>query len=57
MELENGSDFGKVKDVMDMPAQAVLVIQSHGKEVMVPFVKVWVPSVDIANKRIVIREP
>jgi len=57
VELENGSDFGKVKDVMDMPAQAVLVIQSHGKEVMVPFVKVWVPSVDIANKRIVIREP
>ena len=57
VELENGRDFGKVKDVMDMPAQAVLVIQSNGKEVMVPFVKVWVPIVDIANKKIVIREP
>jgi 16S rRNA processing protein RimM len=57
VELENGRDFGKVKDVMDMPAQAVLVIQSHEKEVMVPFVKVWVPTVDIANKKIVIREP
>ena len=63
VELEDGTDFGIVKDVMDMPAQAVLVISSHKnekeveKEVMVPFVKVWVPKVDIASKKIVIREP
>ena len=57
VELEDGSNFGKVKEVLDLPAQAVLVIESKGSEVMVPFVKVWVPSVDIANKRIVIREP
>ncbi|MEN9698560.1 MAG: hypothetical protein RL448_515 [Actinomycetota bacterium] len=57
VELEDGSNFGKVKEVLDLPAQAVLVIESKGSEVMVPFVKVWVPSVDIANKRIVIRKP
>ena len=57
VELEDGSDFGIVKEIMDMPAQAVLVIDSKGREVMVPFVKVWVPTVDIAAKRIVIREP
>jgi 16S rRNA processing protein RimM len=50
VELEDGSNFGKVKEVLDLPAQAVLVIESKGSEVMVPFVKVWVPSVDIANK-------
>ena len=55
--LEDGSDFGKVIEVMDMPAQAVLVIKASEKEVMVPFVKVWVPSVDIESKKIVIRKP
>lgn len=60
VELEDGSKYGVVKEVMDMPAQAVLVIERNGKgknEVMVPFVKVWVPIVDIPAKRIVIREP
>ena len=57
VSLEDGSDFGEIVEVLDMPAQSVLVIESNGQEVMIPFVKVWVPKVDIAAKKVVIKQP
>lgn len=47
---ENGKECGVVVDVLQLPAQDTLVIKVEGREVLVPFVKAYVPKVDIDNK-------
>lgn len=48
------SQVGTVKDVLNGPAQDVLVIINKTEETMVPFVKQIVKSLDIKNNRIYI---
>ena len=52
--LEDGSEIGKVVDVVHIPGQDLLVIEYKGSEVMIPFVKEIVPIVDVSNRKIVI---
>ena len=49
---EAGVNLGTVKDVLNLPAQDTLVIESNGKEILVPFVRAFVPFVDIERKLI-----
>lgn len=50
--------IGVVREVAHLPAQDVLVIAAADeREVLVPFVEAIVPTVDIANRRIVIDPP
>jgi len=50
--------IGVVREVAHLPAQDVLVIATPDeREVLVPFVEAIVPTVDIANRRIVIDPP
>lgn len=49
---EAGVNLGTVKDVLNLPAQDTLVIESNGKEILVPFVRTFVPTVDIERKLI-----
>lgn len=46
--LREGVQVGVVARVEHFPAQDLLVIDANGKDVMVPFVKAIVPSVNIA---------
>lgn len=47
---EGGKKWGVVVDVLRLPAQDTLVIDCNGKEVLVPFVRAFVPEVDITKK-------
>jgi len=40
-----------------LPAQDLLVIKTLDKEVLLPFVKAFVPTVDVSNNRIDVTPP
>ncbi len=56
-ELEDGSTLGVVTDVLNLPGPDVLVIKGESGEVLIPFVRVLVPVVDIAGKRLTVIPP
>ena len=56
-ELKDGSEFGVVTDVLNLPAQDCLAIKTKNGEVLIPFVQQLVPIVDIASKRVVVIPP
>jgi len=55
--LENGIEVGVVTDVLELPAQDTLVIETSSGEKLVPFVTTMVPTIDIKNKKLVISPP
>ena len=55
--LRDGVKVGTVARLEHMPAQDLLVINSSSGEVMLPFVKALVPSVDIEAKTVTITPP
>ena len=55
--LENGTEVGVVTDVLELPAQDTLVIETSSGEKLVPFVTSMVPTIDIKNKKLVISPP
>jgi 16S rRNA processing protein RimM len=55
--LETGSLFGEVTDVINLPGQDLLAITTASGEVLIPFVRQLVPTVDVASKRLVIIPP
>ena len=55
--LENGTEVGVVTDVLELPAQDTLVIETSSGEKLVPFVTSMVPTIDIENKKLVISPP
>lgn len=50
----SGKVFGETKDVLNLPANDILVIDTPNGEVMVPFVKQIISSVSIDEKIIVV---
>jgi 16S rRNA processing protein RimM len=55
--LEDGSLVGDVTDVLNLPGQDVLVIAGAAGEILIPFVRVLVPHVDITNKKLTVIPP
>lgn len=55
--LEDGSKFGEVADVLNLPGQDVLAIKTATGEVLVPFVRQLVPVVDIKAKIVIVIPP
>ena len=55
--LESGLEFGTVADVINLPGQDLLAIDTASGEVLIPFVRQLVPLVDIANRRITVVPP
>ncbi|MFM7491853.1 MAG: ribosome maturation factor RimM [Actinomycetota bacterium] len=47
---ENQKNWGVVIDVLPLPAQDTLVILHEGREILVPFVRAFVPTIDIKNR-------
>ena len=52
--LESGDQYGEVSDVINLPGQDLLAIQTEQGESLIPFVHQLVPEVDVKNKRIVV---
>jgi 16S rRNA processing protein RimM len=55
--LESGEAFGEITDVVNLPGQDLLAIKTAQGEQLIPFVHQLVPSVDIANKKVVVIPP
>jgi 16S rRNA processing protein RimM len=55
--LENGDVFGEVTDVINLPGQDLLAIETNEGEQLIPFVHQLVPAVDIKNKKITVIPP
>jgi 16S rRNA processing protein RimM len=55
--LRDGVQVGTVKLVEHLPAQDLLIVRTDSGEVMVPFVKAIVPSVDLAEGVITVTPP
>ena len=56
--FQAGSLVGVVRDVLHLPGQDVLSIElSDGREMLLPFTEGFVPTIDIAARRIEINPP
>lgn len=55
--LTDGTPLGIVTDVLHLPHGDVLVVEVGGREVLVPFLKAMVPTVDLAARLIVVNPP
>lgn len=55
--LESGKEFGTVSDVINLPGQDLLAINTPNGEVLIPFVHQLVPVVDIKNKKMTVIPP
>jgi 16S rRNA processing protein RimM len=57
--LVTGEQLGEVVDVLHLPHGDVLVVRrsDNGAEVLVPFVKAMVPTVDVAARRLEVEPP
>ena len=56
-ELLDGTVVGKVVEVVHSPAGELLELDVDGREVLVPFVRAIVPTVDVAGGRVVLDPP
>ena len=55
--FRDGQEIGSVVRVDHLPGQDLLVIKTLDKEVLLPFVKAFVPTVDVSNNRIDVTPP
>ncbi|WP_410623327.1 ribosome maturation factor RimM [Amycolatopsis sp. cmx-8-4] len=56
-ELLDGTVIGKVVEVLHSAAGELLALDVEGREVLVPFVRAIVPTVDVAGGRVVLDPP
>ena len=52
--LESGKEFGTVSDVINLPGQDLLAINTPNGEVLIPFVHQLVPVVDVKNRKMTV---
>jgi 16S rRNA processing protein RimM len=55
--LESGKEFGTVSDVINLPGQDLLAIDTSTGEVLIPFVHQLVPVVDVKNRTLTVIPP
>ncbi len=51
---EQGQRIGVVSVVEDYPAQPVLRIAGEGKDILIPFIGIFIKDVDVKEKRIIV---
>jgi 16S rRNA processing protein RimM len=56
-ELADGTVVGVVREVVHAPAGELLALDRDGEEILVPFVRVIVPEVDVQGGRVVLDPP
>lgn len=55
--LTDGRGIGVVREILHLPGQDVIAIDSGGREVLVPFTREFVPDVDMNTRRITVDPP
>lgn len=55
--IREGFEIGKVVRVEHLPAQDCLAIETASGEVLMPFIKAFAPTVDIAKGEITVTPP
>jgi 16S rRNA processing protein RimM len=55
--FRDGQEIGSVVRVDHLPGQDLLVIKTLDKEVLLPFVKAFVPTVEVSNNRVDVTPP
>ena len=54
----DGEPLGEISELLHLPAQDVLAVKRpDGTEVLIPFIKQFVPDVDVAGGRVVVDPP
>jgi 16S rRNA processing protein RimM len=46
----SGKEWGEVKEVLQLPSQDTLVLTYQGREFLIPFVKHFIPDIDVTSK-------
>lgn len=55
---DSGTLIGQVREVSHLPSQDLLIVRtSDEREILIPFIEAFVPTIDIDAKRIVITPP
>jgi 16S rRNA processing protein RimM len=54
VETESGEAIGTVREVMELPANDVWVVEGEGKEFLIPAIKDVIRLVDVQRRRVVI---
>ena len=52
---EAGHELGRLESIWELPAHPVLVVKQEGREVLIPAVKEFVRTVDVAEGRMTVR--
>ncbi|WP_457567752.1 ribosome maturation factor RimM [Desulfurobacterium sp.] len=56
VETENKETVGTVKEIMEMPASHILVVEkASGEEALIPFIDAFVKNVNVKEKKITIK--
>lgn len=55
--IRDGVEVGVIDRVEHFPAHDMLAVKTENGEVLVPFVKALVPSVDIEKKQVIVTPP
>lgn len=55
--LADGRSHGEVTDVIHLPAQDLLAVTYQEREILIPFLRQFVPKIDIKTKSVVITPP
>jgi 16S rRNA processing protein RimM len=53
---EDGREIGRIADVLRTGANDVFVVRAHGEEVLIPAISDAIAEMDVAGKRVVVRE-
>ena len=53
---DSGKEIGPVVDVVPLPGQDLLAVDYAGREILIPFVRAIVPTVDVKNRIITVIE-
>ncbi len=51
----SGRNWGNVVEVLQLPAQDTLVIKSSDREILIPFVRAFVPEVNVQERTITVK--
>ena len=55
--IRDGNNLGKIVRVEHLPAQDCLAIETASGEVLLPFIKAFVPTVDLAKGEVIVTPP
>ena len=53
---ENQKSIGTVKDVLIMPSQNIIVVETGGNEILIPYVDAYIELFDKQKKNLIVKD-